>query len=650
MDFETFETLFTSNLHNKSDYCFTLIEKNKNLIQEHLENDGDEINRFVNKIKILVLKTKNNFSFIEKLLNHPLFESIYSKFRNSDILINACKIGNKPAIKWLLSMNINSLVQDSDGMTALMHAAENPKLTFVINHYLLNENCLNVVDNNGENVLFHSLHNSNALIILIKSKININQLNNNHESALLYCCKNELYIQFALLLTNPNIDVNLIDNDNKTVAMYLVEKGKFLELRALSKRNCNYNYININLESALSLLIKKLYCKDQNEYRENDDITQKMYENYFRTLITLVDLNCDFNIPIDEEENTAIMVFIFVKDFLTLEYILKKCKNINLSKMNRNGENASSLYIKSNSQYENKLLMDNTTFDYHYIDRNNNNTILMLASMNKPSLVYKIIQSNVFSIDNVNNNKENALILAIKTKNLKAVDELLKYHINVNHQDYLGNTALYYAIELNKTVLVEKLMYYNADINIKNNKGKSALNLANDIGNKSIIKLLNDPSSVSLLSKKTTSSSTSSSTLISTPSRNYLNGYQDEFIRIRQRVAGTSSPSPSFSSSSKTKNQNKNETKNTLNNSIIKNKYEDIEEYLYPWINTKYSEFVMTNNIKLIEQKVYKEILDSNQLTKQKKNNLDDKDKNLLAYMGIHASVDIVMMLADVFI
>ncbi|ORX63745.1 ankyrin [Anaeromyces robustus] len=645
MDFKTFENVFTSNLNNKSNYCFNLLDNNKKLIEEHLGKDGneEEINRFVNKINALVLKTKNNFSYINKILNHPLFETIYSSFRNSDILIKACKAGSKSAIKWLLTMNINNLVQDDDGMTALMYAAKDSNLIFVIKHFILNENCLNVVDKNGENVLFHALNNSNALIELVKSKVNINQVNNKHESALLYCCKNELYIQFALLLTNPKIDPNLIDNNNKTVAMYLAEKGRFLELRALAKRNCNFNFINVNLESVLSLLIKKMYGLDENPYNINDDDSiKKMYYNYFRTLTTLIDLNCDFNIPVDDEENTAIMVFIIVKDFTTLEYVLRKSKNINLSKMNKNGENASSLYIKCNNQYICPLLTENPTFDYHYIDRNNNNTILMLTSMNRPSLVYKVIQSNIFSVDEVNNNKENALILAVKTKNLKSVEELLKYHININHQDYLGNTALYYAVELNNLSLIKQLMYdSNININIKNNEGKSALDLANEIGNNSIIHILNDPSSASLYSSSSSLSSSSSSPL---PSYNYLNGYQDQFIRIRQRVAGTNSLTTNNNNSN-----NEKSIKSIKNKNLIKDKYEEIEEYLYPWISTDYSKFTITKNYRLAAKNVYyKEIFDPEQLLKSKhtsNKSYDDEGNMVLSWLGIQASSEILGMI-----
>jgi ankyrin repeat protein len=262
--------------------------------------------------------------------------------------------------------------------------------------------------------------------------------------------------------------------------------------------------------------------------------------------------------------------------------------------------------------------------------------------MNRPSLVYKVIQSNIFSVDEVNNNKENALILAVKTKNLKSVEELLKYHININHQDYLGNTALYYAVELNNLSLIKQLMYdSNININIKNNEGKSALDLANEIGNNSIIHILNDPSSASLYSSSSSLSSSSSSPL---PSYNYLNGYQDQFIRIRQRVAGTNSLTTNNNNSN-----NEKSIKSIKNKNLIKDKYEEIEEYLYPWISTDYSKFTITKNYRLAAKNVYyKEIFDPEQLLKSKhtsNKSYDDEGNMVLSWLGIQASSEILGMI-----
>jgi len=548
MNFEIFETEFLINLKNKNNKCFNLIDNNRNLIRAHLDDSGNQktIDRFVSEINTIVLKTKNNFSFIKKVLSHIAFINVLSRFRNSDILIQACKSGNISAVKWLLEMNINPFVQDENSMTALMYAAKDVSLLFVVKHFILNEDCLNIVDKKGENALFYSLYNSKALAELVKSKININQLNTYNETALIYCCKNELYAPLLILLTNESIDVNYVDDNGKSAAMYLAEKGRYLELKALSKRQCHYDFINMKLESALSLLLKNMY--------ELGDKTN-LYSNYIRTLMALIDLKCNLNIPVDDDENTAIMVFIIVKDFNTLNYVLKNGKDIDLSRKNRYGENASSLYIKSDCKNKCRIIVDNPTFDFQYIDDNNKNTMLMLASMNQPLLVKRIINSNMFSINDVNSKNENALILATKSNNLKSVEELIGNDVCINQKDFLGNTALYYAVDLGNTSIIRRLMFKNADINIKNNEGKSALDLANEIGNIEILNIL----------------------MSSTSGSSYF--YQDEFTKISQRVS---------------------ESRNS-------NKYSELEEYLYPWISNNYSGYKITETFESTAEKLYKE-------------------------------------------
>jgi len=210
MNFETFETEFLLGLRNKSKNCFSLLDNNRKLVQAYLGSDGNQttIDRFINEINLLVIKTKNNFSYIKKILTHESFKDNNAKnrllenFRNSNVLIEACKTENKNAIKWLLTMEMNPLVQDKKGMSALMYAAENNNLISTVKHFINDKSCLDLVDENSENAIFHALRNSNALMALVKSNVNINQINKNNESALLYCSKNELYSPLIILLTN----------------------------------------------------------------------------------------------------------------------------------------------------------------------------------------------------------------------------------------------------------------------------------------------------------------------------------------------------------------------------------------------------------------------------------------------------------------
>ena len=66
------------------------------------------------------------------------------------------------------------------------------------------------------------------------------------------------------------------------------------------------------------------------------------------------------------------------------------------------------------------------------------------------------------------------LHLAIKNKNEKMIDILLRKGININLQNKYGNTVLHLAYEMGNLSVIKKLIENGVDINIKNNEKKIA--------------------------------------------------------------------------------------------------------------------------------------------------------------------------------
>ncbi|KAL6595792.1 ankyrin [Neocallimastix californiae] len=538
MNIESFIKIFLFDLKNQDKNCINEINENKNMIKLYLSENGNPkvINSFIERFNniVLIQNDTNDFKLIKKVLTHKSFTYIYSLFKNSNILIQACKINNLNAINWLLTMKINLEVQDTDGMTALMYASQQPEQLFVINYYLDNtdKKCLNLTNNDGNNALFFSINNENAFKELLKSKIDVNHINKRNESIFLYCCKNKAYNILSYLFDKKSVDVNIVDIEGKTAAMYLAENGRNLEIRELSqKKFCNFNYKNKNNESVLSVVLKNMY-KPENV---KDSFRVCCYGNIINTLIYI---GCDFNTQIDEDGNTPLMVLMYVQDTITLEYIIKYGKNLDLSIKNKYGENASSLFFKCiNKDTIYNILIKNPTFDLEYHDPNNNNTMLMIGSIIQPSLIDVVLENNINLVNNVNMKNENALIIAVKCNNIYSLEKLLKYKINVNQQDYLGCTALHYAIEIRNYDVIQLLIFNNADISIRDNFGKTPIDYANELNDKIALKLLNNK-----------------------------NG------------------------------ENKNIDQNENINALMKYRKE-IDEYLYPCIHDNYSEFKMSDNL-----------------------------------------------------
>jgi len=509
MDYSTFENNFLLLLKNKDSKCLKLIDENKAIIEKELGNDSDPktINKFVGNIgdiiiytKKKILKIKNNFELVENALNHPYFGKVKEVFKKSDVLIKACKMDNKDAANWLiLRMNIDPKVQDEDGMTALMIAAQK-NYQFIIKPFLNDKDCLNIEDKYGNNVLFYSvacgkfianeaISNNTYPKELIRSGIDINHINRNGETALVYCIKNECFKPILHLIRSPDLDVNVADNNGKTAAMYLVEKGNYFDYLNLHRKNCNYDYININTnESVLSILLSKMYSSVE------DPESLALYISYIQIFTVSVSYQIDFNIPVDNDENTAFMVTLGMKDLESATLCAKHLRRLDLSVKNKYGENATSLCFKFGYPDILDIVKENPTFNYYFRDSVNQNTLLMYSVINECLFMKELLENDPNIINDVNRKNENALIIATKINQVKAVETLLNYGINIDHQDDLGNTALHYAIEIENPKLVQMIMKKNPKTDLKNKNNKTAIMLANEINNNDILQSLNNPS------------------------------------------------------------------------------------------------------------------------------------------------------------
>ncbi|OUM58984.1 hypothetical protein PIROE2DRAFT_64068 [Piromyces sp. E2] len=394
-------------------------------------------------------------------------------------------------------MSIDPCVQDEEGKTALMYAAKIRDLYFVIQQFNSNFACINLEDKDGNNLLFYCTDKETNDML---PDVDVNHLNHNHETPLVYFCKNEIFTHLSCLLKRSDINVNIPDNEGKTAIMYLTEKNKTAELNsfALSKKGYAFNYISEKGESILSIFIKNMYQTDF--VKTNYD-----YDILANSIITFIKAGVDFNVVVDEEGNTALMVFLIAHDFDTFHFVSKYAKNIDFAKKNKNGESITSLLLKIGvpAHYESAILQQGT-FDYNYVDPTNNNTPLILATINCPDYMLAILRGNLKGINDVNSYQENALIIAAKMYNNKAADLLIKRDINFNQQDNTGNTALHYAVKNRNIPLINNLIGNGASYSIKNNENETALEIAKSIGDKITMNAIMGTLSESELSKEVT--------------------------------------------------------------------------------------------------------------------------------------------------
>lgn len=174
--------------------------------------------------------------------------------------------------------------------------------------------------------------------------------------------------------------------------MHLVENAQSVLLKSfINDKNIDPNYKNKFEETLVTTFVKSYYQHYIGNFKDGSKMdTRYTYEKTKRfgeTLKILVDFNCDFNVPVDNDGNTPIMVFLLMKDYVTCQYLLSQDKiSIDLSKENYHGVNASYLSLLISSEvfdgltykdsYNDKLsysalkkaFIKNETFDKKYLD------------------------------------------------------------------------------------------------------------------------------------------------------------------------------------------------------------------------------------------------------------------------------------------
>ncbi|ORY20782.1 hypothetical protein LY90DRAFT_516539, partial [Neocallimastix californiae] len=166
MSFELFAAELFKSLGKDNKDSIIILETNNKLVKEYLTEKGNKkiVDKFVQDINDVILtKKNNNFSIIEQILLHPLLSYVFTVFKDSDVMINACKYELVDTVKWLLRMDINPFVQDKEGKIALMYAVKNKKFLFLIKQYIKNKDLLEIEDMDGNTVIFYAIGNVTIL-------------------------------------------------------------------------------------------------------------------------------------------------------------------------------------------------------------------------------------------------------------------------------------------------------------------------------------------------------------------------------------------------------------------------------------------------------------------------------------------------------
>jgi len=514
MDFEEFKYQLLDNIKNRNGYYITILEQNEYTISEYLARSDrmEYVKSFINGLIDTIIESKN-FPSVEYLLKHPLMYLVSEQLRQSDILTRTCDkdFPDKSVIDWILTKDINIYTQDDFGRTALMTASKHYNLGFLVD--LLLKNCTikysNIEDNNGNTALFYAVYNIQIFKKILDFGLDYNHVNMDGDNVLMYACKQDRLQMFNIIIKKPDFNIHQINNIEKNLAMLLVEKNRYNELKTLIKISSTFcvNYKNRFNDTLVSVYINRYRSYlESNNIIISDAIKFKHYnivKSYALTFKTLNDIGCDFNITIDEDGNTPIIFLMLTEDYASVYYLLTHCSNVDLTIKNKYGVNASYLMLfinmklfKEKSFFKKYITYDvlieaflnNPTFDYSYLD-SYGNSLLIHSIVREDSLQSNLIKDRKFKIaSECNSKKENFVIIAAKLGKFNLLNSFMTLYsdiINVNHQDALGNTALFYAVKIKDRKIITLLMKYKANPEIPNVDGVTALDAAKE---------MNDPS------------------------------------------------------------------------------------------------------------------------------------------------------------
>jgi len=513
MNFEEFKYQLLDNIKNRNGYYITILEQNEYTISEYLARSDrmEYVKSFINGLIDTIIESKN-FSSVEYLLKHPLMYLVSEELHQSDILIKTCDrdFPDKSIINWIILKDINLYTQDEFGRTALMTAVKHYNLGFLVD--LLLKNCstkyANIEDNNGNTALFYSVSHIQMFKKMLDVGLDYNHVNKDGDNVLMYACKQDRLQMFDILIKKPDFNFYQINNIGKNLAMLLVEKNRYNELKTFIK---SAPKMDINYKSRFNDTLVSVYMNHYRSYLESnntlisDAIKFRHYniiKSYALMFQILNDIGCDFNIILDGDGNTPIMLLMMIEDYASVYYLLTHCNNIDLSIKNKYGVNASYLMLYMNMKLFKersfkkyitydvlvKAFLNNPTFDYCYLD-SYGNSLLIHSIIREEPLSSNLIKSGKFKmVSECNNKKENCVIIATKLGKLNLLNFFMTRYsdaINVNHQDSLGNTALFYAVKTKDRNMITLLMKYKANPEIPNEDGVTALDAAKEMNDSS---------------------------------------------------------------------------------------------------------------------------------------------------------------------
>ena len=290
----------------------------------------------------------------------------------SDQLLLAAKTGKDALIVNLLEKNAKPNVQDCNGTTPLIMAAQNGHVDAVNTLLFWGITTIDMTDNMGRTALIAAIDKapeSQITIVnaLLAAGACIDKKNNNGETALMLAAKHGCVAVVDALLKVPMINVDEKDSNGETALMRAAEGSHWHVVNILIDAGADINAKNNNGYTVLILAIeerwrdgavKALITRGANlDAEDNDGDPPLIIAAWYGGLLaaeTLLDYGVDINTK-DKNDNTALMIAAHEgqQDMVTI--LLARGADLNMR--NNNGDTALVIAAELGHQEVAKVLL-----------------------------------------------------------------------------------------------------------------------------------------------------------------------------------------------------------------------------------------------------------------------------------------------------
>ncbi|CAL1527439.1 unnamed protein product [Lymnaea stagnalis] len=402
---------------------------------------GADVNHIIQgdrNTPLILAAKRNNTKTVEILLDSGADVAHVNKEKQSAVMV-AARYGSKSVLELLLKRStVNDInCVDSHGWSALWHASYKGHCT-IIEMLLSHGADITKVNDIKQNVVMLAswMKELGAVEILLNKGADVNHVDDDGNSALMLTSfHNDLDLRGVDILLQHGADVNQVNEAGWTPLMLASQGGYNSIVKLLLEHGANIDHVNHDKKDALAITLQNAKLETAKLLlNQNADANRKYSLGWTSLMIASTQQHTETIACID----------------LLIDH------GVNINEISDDGWDALGIAsYQGHSQIVEHLILRKAC------DKNINGrraTPLMLAALKDHTCIIDLlVNKGHVDVNQTNQDGVTALMVASENRNLKSVQELLKYGADVNIMDRKGRCTLSLAFQNNDQQVIQML-------------------------------------------------------------------------------------------------------------------------------------------------------------------------------------------------